>query len=200
MTVIISPRDWMVIKLGGSLLDLPDVHDRLDRVIKQEKINAPLIVVGGGGLVDEIRRLDEIHDWPESLSHELALRAMSVTAHLFADSDSRFQLVHSIATANRSLGRRRYPVLDCSGAKWLSTLPCSWDITSDSIAAYVTRKIAASRLLLMKSTELMNGSVSLIQAASCGLVDPFFPAIASELPRIDWCNLRRDSPHSIQWK
>lgn len=50
-----------VLKLGGSLLDLADLPDRLRSVIKMLGDNGPLLVCGGGDAADLVRRWHEHH-------------------------------------------------------------------------------------------------------------------------------------------
>src|SRR5437868_8610811 len=70
------------------------------------------------------------------------------------------------------------------------TLPHSWDVTSDSIAAHVAIEVNANRLILLKSIDMPNG-VSWSDAAANGWVDLYFPTIASRVRcPIDIINLR----------
>jgi len=59
--------------------------------------------------------------------------------------------VYSRDEIDAALQRRQIPVL--APSRWLLTadpLPHSWDVTSDSIAAWVAAELDASRLLLIK--------------------------------------------------
>ena len=44
-----------VLKLGGSLLCLPDVGDRIVSFVEQNQIVNPVVVVGGGNAADLVR-------------------------------------------------------------------------------------------------------------------------------------------------
>src|SRR5205085_3363327 len=76
-----------VVKVGGSLYDLPDLGPRL-----RHWLNGPdlaqtniLLVPGGGRSADVVREFDLVHHLGEEKSHWLALRALALNAHFLAD-------------------------------------------------------------------------------------------------------------------
>ena len=73
-----------VVKLGGSLLDLPDLPGRVERWLGRQPPASNVIVVGGGPLVNAIRASDRIHKLDEVAAHWLCIRVMSVTAQRVA--------------------------------------------------------------------------------------------------------------------
>jgi aspartokinase-like uncharacterized kinase len=73
----------MVAKVGGSLFDLQDLRDRLRRWLAT--VAGPVLLVPGGGEgADVVRRLDRVHGLDDEAAHGLALRVLSVSAHLLA--------------------------------------------------------------------------------------------------------------------
>ncbi len=70
-----------------------------------------------------------------------------------------------------------------------SPLPQSWDVSSDTIAAWIAGQLKAESLVLLKSASLPAGATREV-AAKLKLVDPFFPLISSPLPRVEYVNLR----------
>ena len=73
-------------------------------------------------------------------------------------------------------------------------LPHTWDVTSDSLAAWVTIRWPADRLILLKSTDLPEGqSLEPDRVAEQGFLDSHFPKLASAVPAIEWVNLRSAS-------
>jgi aspartokinase-like uncharacterized kinase len=186
-----------VIKVGGSLFDLPDLIPRLDRLIGE--LAAPVILLaGGGGLADEIRRLEAIHGWSAGDSHRLALQAMSVTARILAALSPQYDCVTTAAELARSCEHGRVPVLDASNMPAVRSLPESWAVTSDSIAVCIAIDLRAARLLLAKSTDLSRPFPSAQEAADLGLVDAYFPRISSSVEKTGWINLRTEIPR-LQW-
>ncbi|MEX2356716.1 MAG: hypothetical protein WEE51_00210, partial [Pirellulaceae bacterium] len=147
---------WCLGKLGGSLLDLPDLPRRLDRLA--ERLDQPLILITGGGrLADEIRRLDAVHGLSTLQAHHLALRSMSLTARLIADLWPRATFRDSVAEQTARLAQLHSPapsdgsphaveVWDVA-AIFTETfaqargknIHCDWTLTSDSIAAILAQ-------------------------------------------------------------
>ena len=52
----------------------------------------------------------------------------------------------------------------------------SWEVTSDSLAAWLARKIGANRLLLVKSVKLGERKISAEELSQQGIVDAAFPS------------------------
>jgi hypothetical protein len=77
-------------------------------------------------------------------------------------------------------------------------LPHCWDVTSDSIAAWVATRWDASELVLLKSTDLPTNA-SLDEARRMQLIDPYFHRLTNETPIVSWCNLREASASIISW-
>src|SRR5262249_22289087 len=79
-----ASRQGIVLKVGGSLLEWPGLAEAMPRLLDaaRAEFGPPIVVVGGGKFVDEIRRLDRILRLATSPIHQLAIRALDVTAHL----------------------------------------------------------------------------------------------------------------------
>ena len=82
--------------------------------------------------------------------------------------------------------RRLLAAIDRAG---LDPLPATWDVTSDSIAAWIALYLKADSLILLKSATLPADS-GLATAAALGRVDPMLPRIARALPSVAYLNLR----------
>ena len=187
-----------VIKLGGSLLSCAEVRDAFPRWRRRQPAAADILIVGGGTIVDAIRNLDERLALGNEAAHWLAIRAMGVAARLAASLWPEFRLINGFEELNEAIAAGRNPVLfdaedflrrqepHLSGAK----LPASWSVTSDSIAARLAAGLAADELVLLKSMLPARSTLSCSEAASLGLVDPFFPAAAQAIPRVRTVNLR----------
>ncbi|MFN0199054.1 MAG: hypothetical protein ACKVT0_20080, partial [Planctomycetaceae bacterium] len=69
----------VVFKLGGSLLELPDLGIRVNHLLRFYQQShrpvslQPLIVVGGGRITDVIRDWDRVHHLGDVSAHELAM-------------------------------------------------------------------------------------------------------------------------------
>lgn len=187
-------RPVRVIKLGGSLLEWPELAARLRAWLAVQSPAANILIVGGGALVDKLRELDAAKAFASETSHFLAIRAMSVTASAVAGQLPEARLVEAI---------ERLDLADCDTLQVLDTqrflsrehgtaeaLPASWDVTSDSIAARVATALEAHELVLLKSS-LPPRATSLESLARSGYVDAFFPRAAQSL-LVRCVNLRSD--------
>ncbi len=173
------PPASIIVKIGGSLLARPGWPAALATLL--DGINQPLLVVGGGSVVDGLRAIDRASPRPAALMHDLAIRGMTLTARLVADA-LNLPLVN-VPTAP-------YPaVLDV--AAWLDVadpppdLPAGWDVTSDSLAAAAA--VAGHHgLLLVKSVPPRDRAASLQSLAAAGWIDAHFEAAAAPLATIAW--------------
>ena len=77
-------RPVNILKVGGSLYDLPDLGSRLQPWLSQAKSTDIILVPGGGVTVDVIRDFDRIHRLGEKRAHWLALYAMRLNAEFLA--------------------------------------------------------------------------------------------------------------------
>lgn len=72
-----------------------------------------------------------------------------------------------------------------------TALPASWDVTSDSIAAYVASVLQADELILLKSC-LPDGDSHMRDLAEVGYVDRYFPKAGQNIRHIRCVNLRAE--------
>jgi aspartokinase-like uncharacterized kinase len=195
----VTPFSLVVIKVGGSLFDWPDLPVQLatflEAHVPSTGIERPLLIAGGGRAADLVRDLDRIHQLGDEMAHQLAFHTMDLTARLLSALLPRSQVTETLNTAWQSLDHGIVPVL----APWqilraideaaCEPLPASWAVTSDSIAARIAAHVNASRLILLKSASIANHATRQ-DAARAGLVDPHFPAVARALSRVEYLNLR----------
>ena len=108
----------------------------------------PLLVVPGGAwFADAVREADRRFALPATTSHRMAVLGMEQFGWLLSEL---------IPGAERSAEARavagRTTVL-LPGALALGRLPASWQVTSDSIAAWVAGEAGAGRLVLVKEVD-----------------------------------------------
>ncbi len=191
-----------VLKLGGSLLDLAELPDRLRAVVAMLAGDRPLLVCGGGVAADVVRQWHATHCLNEEQSHWLAMDSIRLNQRLLLTLMPELELVSNRAAAESVWRRGRVPLLDLmsfvsieEAAPDVTTpLPRSWDVTSDSLAGWAAIRWPASRLILLKSAELpiAECGLSFQAAADLGLVDAYFPTLAVDLPTTFWCDLRNN--------
>ena len=192
-----------VIKVGGSLFDLPDLSTRLRHVLDRLKNRRPLIVCGGGRATDLVRDWDRRHHLENTKAHWLAIQAMMLNERLLCALLPDVSLVSSQSEAAQVWNSGRIPVL-CSydylkqtSSSDFAELPASWDVTSDSIAAWVLLTWPADELTLLKSVDLPVDK-TVTELAEAGLIDTHFSTLAGHLPCLHWSNLRAETG-SIQF-
>ncbi len=144
-----------VIKLGGSLLDWPELPVRFRRWLALQPLAANVIVVGGGPIVEGLRTIDRVHRLSIEASHWLAIRAMSLTTEIASELLLVVEIIDALEHVNRTPGGPPQlldvePFLRAEQGS-ADVLPCGWDVTSDSIAAHVAHRLGASELVLLKS-------------------------------------------------
>lgn len=187
-----------VIKIGGSLFDLPDLAGRIAKLLDALENTKPLIVCGGGKTVDLVRSWDQTHQLGDRAAHWLAIQSLMLNNRLLCQLLPDARIITSPSEAKVVWQERGIPVLNSdtylqqNSVSQAQPLPESWDVTSDSIAAWVTLNWPADELVLLKSVALPR-ETSLAALASAGLVDSYLPTIAESLPQLCWCNLRSDS-------
>ncbi|HWE39206.1 MAG TPA: uridylate kinase [Isosphaeraceae bacterium] len=182
-----------IVKVGGSLLDWPELPGRLSEALRPREHEPSILIVGGGRVADVVRGLDRAHALGDERAHALALRALDLSARLLAAIVPGLEVVETTAEALAMvrgslpvLATRRFLDEDDRGG---DPLPRSWDVTTDSIAARVAARLGAAELLLVKSAPLPPGA-DRREAARLGLVDPAFPAVARGLRLVSYLNLR----------
>ena len=185
----------VVIKVGGSLFDLPDLSARLSRLLNDFENARPLIICGGGETANLVRSWDKTYDLGDEAAHWLAIQSLMLNDKLLCELVPNARVVSSQAEAMEVWNDHKLPVL-CSytylkqtSKAHIAPLPTSWDVTSDSIAAWVSLTWPAEELVLLKSVDLPE-EMTLSALAQAGLIDDYFPHFSESLPALRWCNLR----------
>jgi aspartokinase-like uncharacterized kinase len=170
-----------VIKVGGSLYDLPDLAARLRCLM--ESIDSPRVILfpGGGAAADVVRDLDSQHRLGAESAHWLALRALTVNAYFLQALLPELPVAAWPAVPDRLiLEPYAFALADESAP---GHLPHTWDVTSDSLAARAAYILGAQELLLLKS--IAANGLTWQAAASTGLVDTHFPEVLARMPELN---------------
>lgn len=194
----------VIIKLGGSLLSLPGLATRLRIVVECRPNDHCLVIVGGGSSADIVRTWSEIHGLGDESAHWLALSSLDLNRRLLQELTgwtsvaSRDRAVPFWRHDNRPLllDLRDFSLVEESTAP--QKLPHTWDVTSDSLAAWVASRWPADELILLKSVDVPR-TLNADSASQSGLVDAFFPVISAKVSRISWCNLRSTTISVAPW-
>ena len=143
----------LIVKVGGSLLANVQILDQVLAAITRTASMRPLLIVPGGGqFADAVRDVDRRIRIGDDAAHWMAVLAMDQYAHLLAARLPAGQVVTTPGGATNALAAGRIPVL--APFRWLSEadpLPHSWNVTSDSIAAWIAGAVHARELILVKA-------------------------------------------------
>jgi aspartokinase-like uncharacterized kinase len=145
-----------VVKIGGGLAREAgdDGLRMLCRAIGDAGARHPLLVVpGGAAFADAVREHDRRFDLRAETSHRMAILAMDQFGWLLSDLIPRGFPCPDLEAARASGARGRIPVLLPAAPLASAPLPASWEVTSDSIAAWVAGVGDAARLVLVKPVE-----------------------------------------------
>jgi aspartokinase-like uncharacterized kinase len=165
-----------ILKIGGSLL-ASDAASRLMRELAAARPESLLIVPGGGAFADTVRAAQKQHALSDATAHHMALLAMEMVGTILASFAPGFVLAAASEEFTSAWQRGLTPVWAPARMVLAATeIPASWDVTSDSLAAWVASRIGAARLILAKSCEVpATKARDPAQLATAGVVDPAFP-------------------------
>ena len=151
-----------VVKVGGSLgrgTSLPALGACLAALGRQHRL---LLVPGGGAFADLVREQEPRFGLRPSTAHWMAVLAMDQYGYLLSDLVPGCGLVRTLDEAEAS-GPGAAVFLPSELLRREDALPRSWSVTSDSIAAWLTQKVGADLLVLLKDSR---GMASLAHAGS----------------------------------
>lgn len=167
---------WIV-KIGGSLNENPMLPEWLD-LLAQCGGGRVTVVCGGGSFADEVRRAQAQWRLSDLSAHNMAVLAMAQTAYLMHDLNPALQLTRSKADIRRVLHRGRTALwLPFEMQRDQPDAHTNWEVTSDSIALELARRLNAERLVVVKSCEV-DPKASLVQLGEAGIVDRRFAALS----------------------
>jgi len=139
-----------VIKVGGSLAEDPERLQALCRELSElAKTYALIVVPGGGRFADAVRELDQHFNLSSAVSHRMAILGMDqfglLLCQVIPDSCATYLLDDAKQLSEVGV----VPVFLPSRLMFKDDpLENSWDVTSDSIAAYVAKRVRVKKLIL----------------------------------------------------
>ena len=144
-----------VLKIGGGLLSRAGAFELTIEAVTAFRQGRRLVVVPGGGpFAEAVREMFKRAKIGEDAAHWMAVLGMDQYAHALAARIPDTVLVDGAGGVAAALQAGDLPVL--APYRWLRAadpLPHSWDVTSDSIAAWFAGALGARRIVLIKPAD-----------------------------------------------
>jgi dihydroneopterin aldolase len=142
-------RDTIVIKLGGSHAFARHLRPWLQAISRCA--GQVVVVPGGGPFAEAVRDAQAKMGFDDRAAHHMALLAMEQYACALASIEPGLVMADSLTGIRQALGAAQVPVW-CPVQMVLRAkeIPWSWEVTSDSLAAWLAGKLGARRMLLVK--------------------------------------------------
>ena len=144
-----------IIKVGGSLSETPNVLNKLGVALSQmAKKHQVVVVPGGGRFADNVRDIDATFHLPALTAHRMAILAMDqyglLLSHVIPDAITCESLrgLKKIAKIGK--------VTILLPAKFLvecDPFEPSWDVTSDSITAFIATQLKTTKVILVTDVD-----------------------------------------------
>lgn len=162
-----------VVKLGGSMANEAVLGEWIAALAGSE---LPLVIVPGGGpFANQVRDAQKRMNFSDRAAHAMAILAMDQFGHVILDRDDRLVPAGSVDAVRQALNNGKIPVwLPSAMAIPASDIPTSWDVTSDSLAAWLAGKLSAQALLLVKQSRAFTKDDSVAELMARGIVDIYF--------------------------
>jgi aspartokinase-like uncharacterized kinase len=178
-----------VIKVGGSLLSRPNLPDSLNGWIARQSVAQNLVIVGGGELVDAIRRLDQVRPGDPVVTHWRCVELMETSRMIFASwfdwesLSTREELCRRLKTGFSSDQPTLVAVRSFYDRNTECDAPLDWRTTSDTIAAILAVTVGAQELVLLKSC-VIDPQQNIEALAANDVVDGTISRFANRIPLI----------------
>lgn len=170
-----------VVKLGGSLLGQPELKRWLALLASQS--DGRIVIVPGGGIfADAVREAQPVGGYDDAVAHQMALLAMEQYGLVMKSLQPELVTASSeLEIAERSWQHRAIIWKPSRMVLADETIPMSWDVTSDSLAAWLAGKLGADRLVLVKHQGVSGCPLALDQLVADGVLDSAFVEFARPL-------------------
>ena len=198
MEQLIKGSSMWVIKIGGSLLGSPELERWLEIFVKYSDGNI-IIVPGGGIFANAVREAQKLTKISDACAHKIAVLAMDQFGLVLANMNPLLATAKTECEIDERTWQHRAIV-------WLpshmvladDSIPQSWDVTSDSIAAWLAKKLNATQLVLVKSDKPSENQLCLKQMTADGVVDEAFSEFTLNSNFKRWMLKKSDYAHFLE--
>jgi 5-(aminomethyl)-3-furanmethanol phosphate kinase len=184
----VEARSWRsrlaIIKLGGSHATGPYLKDWVTAIAAEAGSIA--IVPGGGPFADAVRTAQASIGYDDRAAHAMAMMAMAQFGCALRSLNPALTLAASRSAILRAIKDGKVPVWSPEPMARAAALPETWDLTSDSLAAWLAGALGAGRLLLVKHGRFEGATLDAHDLVARGVVDPLFPHYLRESGAQAW--------------
>jgi aspartokinase-like uncharacterized kinase len=168
-----------VVKLGGSLASAPQLKPWLTALSARDDL---ALVPGGGPFADQVRTAQREWGFDDRSAHHMALLGMEQYGRMLCALESGLRPAATPPEIRDALAQGKTPV-------WMPVpmvvgepeVGHNWDVTSDSLAAWLCRRLEADGLLLVKSAPPASLEGGIEALARRGILDTAFPLYAKRV-------------------
>ncbi len=181
-----------VLKISGELLWYRESLERLiDKVVELSKYVYFVLVPGGSVFADLVRELQSELGLSDFVAHWMAIKSMEVYGVYVASLHDALVSVSSLWEVSKVWSVKKVPVLLPYEVlkRHGGELPCSWSVTSDSLAVYIGYLLHVDSVLLSKVVDgIVDERGNLLHvikvsefSGKIDVVDEYVPKLVSEL-------------------
>jgi len=168
-------RKGCVVKLGGSLAFAPALTAWLAALAAGG--GRAVLVPGGGPFADQVRDAQRRRPFDDATAHRMALLAMEQYGLMLCGLHPALRPAASRAEIARLRRQGLVPVwLPSAMALGRPEIAESWDVTSDSLAAWLAGTLGLRHLVLVKSAPPPEPATA-ERLVAAGYIDPMLPEL-----------------------
>ncbi|MCY4641680.1 MAG: hypothetical protein OXC41_03140 [Gammaproteobacteria bacterium] len=169
-----------VVKIGGSLYGSSHLKEWLD-ILDACSTHQFVIVPGGGPYADQVRTTDRQFGLDMTLAHNMAVLGMQQFGYMLASLCPRMCLASCRERIQSCWDDGKVAIWEpYHMVSQHCELARTWDVTSDSLAAWLARYLSIEHLLFVKSAPvtLLNVSIHDLKKHEC--IDPVLPTLLAD--------------------
>ena len=164
----------IVIKLGGSLAHSKTLINCFNKIQQRYQGRSVIIVPGGGAFADQVRLAQQQWQFDDITAHHMAILAMQQMALMFNGLVPHWPIATRLPELQLAKNLNKILIWSPNSAELdQAGIPATWDITSDSLAAWLAKQLSATELILVKSA-VIDPKASLEQLAAQQIIDQGF--------------------------
>ncbi|WP_254509568.1 hypothetical protein [Anatilimnocola floriformis] len=187
-----------VVKIGASLLERPKLPEQLRAWLASQHPAVHILLSGSGELADAILNWDSRFQLGESTCHWLCIETLSISAQVLQQILPEFSLVRSFHELRERAAAAVSPAVFVFDVQQFlrevepqlppESLPHTWEVRTDSIAARLVEVLDADELVILKSWPCPDPSeISISDFNSLrkdNFVDEYFPKFAGRIRKL----------------